>query len=165
MRSWGPTACVAVIVLVIAAASSVRADTLAAGRAAFQRSDYVTAARLLGPVAEHGNSKAQMLIGFMFANGRGLPQSYDAAVYWYRLSAEQGDSTAQHLLGLMYDKGQGVPLDAVLAYKWLNLAAAGAPKSTREYYLRLRDAVASKMTRAQIEAGQSLALHWVPSRF
>lgn len=137
-----------------------RADALAAGRGAFARHDYVTAARLLGPLAERGNPQAQMLLGFMFATGQGVPQNYDAATYWYRRSAEQGNTSAQSLLGLMYDKGHGVPLNDIAAYKWLNLAAAGAPKRSREYYLRLRDAVASKMTRGQIEYGQYLALEW-----
>jgi hypothetical protein len=34
----------------------------------------------------------------------------------------------------------------------------------REYFLRLRDAVASKMTRAQLDLGQQLALEWSMTR-
>jgi hypothetical protein len=52
----------------------------------------------------------------------------------------------------------------VQAYKWLNLAAAHGPKNNREYFLRLRDAVASKMTRAQLDLGQQLALEWSMTR-
>jgi TPR repeat protein len=61
----------------------------------------------------------------------------------------------------MYDKGHGVHRDVVLAYKWLNLAAARASRREREYFLRLRNAVASKMSPAQINEGQRLALVWV----
>jgi TPR repeat protein len=136
------------------------ADSLAGGRAAFTKGDYVRAARVLLPLAERGNARAQAMVGFMFATGQGLPQSYDAAGYWYRLSAEQGDTTAQYLLGLAYDKGQGVPPDEVAAYKWLNLAAAGAPRRVRDDYARLRNAVASKMSRGQIAVGQWHALRW-----
>jgi TPR repeat protein len=136
------------------------ADIVAAGYAAHARGDYVRAARLLSRPAQHGNARAQALLGFMFANGQGVPQAYDAATYWYRLSAEQGNVTAQYLLGLMYDKGHGVPLDEITAYTWLNLATAGAPKRNREYYLRLRDAVASKMTHSQIIEGQRRSLEW-----
>lgn len=100
------------------------------------------------------------MIGFMYATGQGLPQAYDAAAYWYRLAAEQGDVTAQYFLGLAYDKGQGVPLDEVAAYKWLNLAASRAPKQMRENFAKLRNAAASKMTRAQIQAGQWYSLRW-----
>jgi uncharacterized protein len=62
----------------------------------------------------------------------------------------------------MYDKGLGVVRDEVLAYKWLNLAASAASKREGQYYLRLRDAVATKMTGAQIAEGQWLALNWMP---
>jgi TPR repeat protein len=99
----------------------------------------------------------------MYANGRGVPQSYDVAVDWYVRAAEQGDPVGQYLLGLMYDKGFGVTQDVIQAYKWLNLAAAHAPRSNREYILRLRDAVASKMTRAQLDVGQQLAVDFAPS--
>ena len=100
------------------------------------------------------------MLGFMYATGQGIPQSYDAASYWYRLGAEQGDTTAQYLLGLAYDKGQGVPLDEVAAYKWLNLAAARAPKRMRDNFAGLRNAVASKMTRGQIAVRQWHAVRW-----
>jgi TPR repeat protein len=137
-----------------------RADALGAGSAAFSSSDYNRAARLLLPLAERGNARAQAMVGFMYATGQGLPQAYDAAGYWYRLAAEQGDTTAQYLLGLAYDKGQGVPQDDVAAYKWLNLAAANAPRRTRENFAKLRNAVASKMSRGQIAAGQWHSLRW-----
>jgi TPR repeat protein len=149
-----------------AAADSTSATTLAhgnqlaAGIAAHEHGDYATAARLLAPLAARGYPRAQTLLGFMYESGQGVPQAYDAATYWYRQAAERGDATAQSLLGLMYDKGHGVPLDVVVAYTWLNLATAGASKREREYYLHLRDAVASKMTSGQIAEGQRLSLEW-----
>ncbi|WP_426418706.1 tetratricopeptide repeat protein [Bradyrhizobium genosp. A] len=147
-------------ILAIISVGPARADTLGAGSAAFSHSDYSRAARLLMPLAERGNARAQAMVGFMYATGQGLPQANDAAGYWYRLAAEQGDTTAQYLLGLAYDKGQGVPQDDVAAYKWLNLAAANSPKRTRENFAKLRNAVASKMSRSQIAAGQWHALRW-----
>ena len=148
------------VALGLGATLPTHADPLAAGAAAHGRGDYVTAARLLTPLAQHGYPRAQTMLGFMYESGQGVPQDYDAAAYWYRQSAELGDATAQSLLGLLYDKGHGVPLDDVAAYKWLNLAAANAPKREQEYYLHLRDAVASKMNNAQIAEGQSRALEW-----
>ena len=115
-------------------------------------------------LAQRGDAQAQAILGFMYANGRGVPQSYDAAVDWYLQAAEQGDPTGQYLLGLMYDKGFGVIPNVILAHKWLNLSAAHAPRQSREYVLRLRDAVASKMTRAQLDVAQQLALDFVPGR-
>jgi TPR repeat protein len=144
--------------------TTAHGDQLAAGIAAHSRGDHVTAARLFAPLAARGSARAQAMLGFMYATGQGVPQDYDAAAYWYRQAAERGDPTAQSLLGLVYDKGQGVPLDEVAAYKWLNLAAAAASKREREYYVHLRDAVASKMTSGQIAEGQRRALEWSERR-
>jgi TPR repeat protein len=144
----------------VAQAGSVQVD-----RASVGRSDLTTmAARRIIPLALRGDAHAQAVLGFMYANGRGVPQSYDVAVDWYLRSAEQGDPTGQYLLGLVYDKGVGVAPNIVFAHKWLNLAAAHAPRQNRENILRLREAVASKMTRAQLELAQQLAVDFVPSR-
>jgi uncharacterized protein len=89
-----------------------------------------------------------------------VPQNYAAAADLYRRAAEQGDAFAQSRLGLSYDKGHGVPLDLVLSYKWLDLAAARAGQRERDFYLRLRNAVASKMSLDQVIEGQKLALIW-----
>ena len=115
-------------------------------------------------LAQRGDAHAQAILGFMYANGRGVPQSYDVAIDWYMLSAARGDATGQYLLGLMYDKGFGVIPNVILAHKWLNLAAAHAPPQIRENVLRLRDAVAFKMTRAQLDSAQQLAVDFVPIR-
>jgi uncharacterized protein len=112
--------------------------------------------------AELGDPKAQTAVGFMYETGRGLPQDYMLAVSWYRRAAEQGYARAQHLLGLMYDRGQGVAEDYVVAHTWLNLAAAGAGQREREYYVRIRNALAYKMTVAQITEAQWRARHWRP---
>ncbi len=140
------------------------ADTLARANAAYSRGDYVGAVRMLTPLALRGNANAQALLGFMYENGYGAPQAYDAAVDLYTDAAIRGNAFGQSMLGLMYDKGHGVRQDVVLAYKWLNLAAAHASRRERDYFLRLRNAVASKMSPAQIHEGQRLALMWAPGR-
>jgi uncharacterized protein len=114
--------------------------------------------------AYRGDAHAQAMLGFMYANGHGVPQSYKVAVDWYQQSAHQGDPDGQYLLGLMYDKGFGVEMDVVKAYKWLNLAAAHAPLRYREDFLRIRDAVGSKMTQDQLGLAQRLAVDFVPTR-
>ena len=152
------------LILWVGAVSVAQAASLLGGRASVGRSDEVAAARRIIPLAQRGDAHAQAVLGFMYANGRGVPQSYDVAIDWYLKSAAQGDPTGQYLLGLMYDKGFGVTQNVVLAYKWLNLAAAHAPRQNREYILRLRDAVASKMTRAQLDVGQQLAVDFIPTR-
>ncbi|CCD94824.1 conserved exported hypothetical protein [Bradyrhizobium sp. ORS 375] len=140
------------------------ADSVAAARSAYARGDFVRAVRVLTPLALHGDARAQAMLGFMYENGFGTPQAYVVATDLYCQAAAAGDPFAQAMLGLMYDKGHGVPQDVVLAYKWLNLAAANTGHAQRSYYLRLRNAVASKMSASQIAQGQAMALAWVPGR-
>jgi len=141
-------------------AAHAAADPLASANAAYARGDYVLVVKLLTPLALRGNAEAQSFLGFLFENGYGAPQVYVTAADLYVQSAIRGNPFGQGMLGLMYDKGHGVPQDFVLAYKWLNLAAARSTKRERNYFLRLRNAVASKMSHAQIAEGQRLAMVW-----
>jgi TPR repeat protein len=152
----------AVLVLALVAAGSAQAASLRAGIAAFNRENFTAAATILHPLADQGDAKAQSYLGFMYSTGRGVPQNYVASAYWYHRAAEQGDATAQYMLGLMYDKGQGVAPNLIEAHKWLNLATAHAPPRTRDYSARIRDAVATKMTRGEIGVARMLASQWAP---
>jgi TPR repeat protein len=151
-------------VLALASAAPAAAGPLQAGIAAYNAHNYPVAAQLLLPLAEHGNARAQTYVGYMYANGRGLPQDYIAAARWYRHASEQGVAVAQFALGLMYDKGQGVPQDYVLAYKWLNLATAQATPRERDYWVRIRNAVGTKLSLVERTAGQRLAAEWYMAR-
>jgi hypothetical protein len=150
------------IIFAMSVVSVANANSLRDGTAAFVREDYVTAARILGPLAERGNPVAQFYLAFMYANGRGVPQNYDEAAMWCRRAAEQGHAGAQYMLGLMYDKGQGVPMNWVEAHKWLNLAAGHAPRRDRASWVRVRDALATKMTFGQLALARQFALDWRP---
>jgi TPR repeat protein len=59
------------------------------GLAAAKRGDYATALREWRPLAEQGRAVAQHNLGFMYANGQGVPQDYAAAVKWWRKAAAQ----------------------------------------------------------------------------
>jgi TPR repeat protein len=111
-------------------------------------------------VVVHGSAHAIGRLGFRYENGFGVPQNYIAAADLYRRAAELGDAFAQSRLGLSYDRGHGVPKDVILSYKWLDLAAARASRREHDFYQRLRDAVASKMSLEQVTEGQRLALMW-----
>jgi uncharacterized protein len=147
----------------IGAASAARADALGHATAAYNRGDYVRAARELSVLAAQGDPKALGLLGFMYEHGFGEPQAYVAAADLYAQGAAQGNPFAQAMLGLTYDKGHGVPQDFVLAYKWLDVAAARTRGHEHDTYARFRDAVASKMSRDEIAVGQRLALSWTTS--
>ncbi len=66
---------------------------------------------------------AQLNLGTMYDNGRGVAQDYGDAVKWYRRAAEQGNALAQFNLGVMYANGQGVAQDYAEAVKWYRRAA------------------------------------------
>jgi len=108
--------------------------------------------------AEQGNPKAQLDLGSMYHEGKGVPQDYRAAVDWYRKAAEQGLPQAQFNLGIMYYGGRGAPQDFVQAYRWLSLATAQGNEGAS----RFRDMVATRMTPGQIAEAQEMAKNWKP---
>src|SRR5689334_15696238 len=93
------TAVLVLKVLASAAFADPLQDALAAGRHA----DYVTEFRILRPLADQGNARAQFNIALMYARGLGTPQDYAEAVKWYRKAADQGDADAQYYLGFSYE--------------------------------------------------------------
>jgi TPR repeat protein len=145
--------------LAIAIPSAAQAQR---GEGAYRSGDYPRAAKSVGPAAERGNARAQAYLGFMYQYGRGVPQNYERAQYWYRRAAEQGNATGQKLLGLLLDKGLGTETNHIGAHVWLNLAAARTKGVEHEDNIRLRDAVASKMSLGQLADAQYLASTWFP---
>jgi uncharacterized protein len=66
---------------------------------------------------------------------------------------------------MLYAEGHGVMQDYVLAHMWFNLAATHIRASNtegRDLGIKNRDAVAAKMTSAQIAEAQRLADEWKP---
>ena len=139
---------------------SVFGDDYQDGLDADKRYDYKEAVRLYRLSAEQGDAEAQSNLGFMYANGQGVPQNYKEAVKWYRLSAEQGYLLAQIDLGVMYEKGQGVPQDYVSAHMWSNLAGINGDKDA----VKNRDIIEKRMSKQQIEKAQDMARNWKPTK-
>jgi hypothetical protein len=153
-----PAALFAILLIGAATMSASLADGLTRGTGGYKSG--ARTARELALAAARGDARAQAQLGFMYENGFGVPQNYVVAADLYQSAAAHGDVFGQSRLGLSYDRGHGVPQSVVFSYAWLNLAAAGASGRQADYYRRLRDAVASKMTAAQIFEGQRLALIW-----
>jgi len=150
----------ATLVVSLSLAAPVLAGPFEDGEAAYERGDYVTALRLMRPLAEQGQTNAQYFIGMMYAIGNGVRQDYVEAVKWFRKAAEQGDASAQNSLGSMYLNGYGVSQDYVVAHKWFNLAAARGNKLAE----RNRVTVSIAMTPDQIAEAQRLAREWKPKK-
>jgi TPR repeat protein len=138
--------------LLLVVAETAIADPFADGVAALDRRDYATALQLLRPLAESGNLDAQINLANMYFDGNGVPQDYREGVKWYQLAADKGSADAQIALGFLYEYGDAVRQDYVQAYKWFDLADAPS----------YRDAVAAKMTPAQIAEAEQLAKEWKP---
>lgn len=153
-----------VLLLLLAGfAPSASADAFAQGARAYARQNYIQSSLILLPLAEQGDPRAQTYLGVMYLRGQGVPQNFGAAAYWLHLGSEAGLPEAQYFLGLMYDKGQGVPQDFVLAHAWLNLAVAHAEPRVRGRWALIRDAVASKLSDAQLAEARRLAYEWHPN--
>jgi TPR repeat protein len=86
---------------------------------------------------------------------------YAAALREWTPLAEQGDAEAQFNLGVMYFEGQGDLQDYVTAHMWANIAAVNGSEMAPE----LRNAIAKRMTPAQIHAAQKRAKDCVAKNY
>ena len=82
----------------------------------------------------------------------------DEALTRWRAAADAGDRRAMLALGRLHHQGLGVIQDYVEAHKWLNLAASQGEVAA----LAERDALAAKMTPAQVAKAQERAAAWRP---
>jgi TPR repeat protein len=141
----------------LAAAVPAFAD-FQAGLDAYQKGDYVTAAKEWRPLADQGSAAAQLNIGLLYLDGHGVPQDYGEAVMWLRRSAEQDNTEAQHDLGALYGAGKGLKRDYVQAYKWMNICAAKGNTGC----ITQRDLLTKKLKAGQISEAQRLATQFQP---
>jgi TPR repeat protein len=110
----------------IAAASTEHRDATAAladARTAMKAGDYVTALRILPPIAEGGDAVAQNMLGMLYLQGWGVEQDHEKALSLFRKSAGQGDPKGAYNLGRMYDNAWGVTKDFAEAVKWYRASA------------------------------------------
>lgn len=152
---------ICLIVCTAAVSGAIAGGSFQAAVRAYTAHKYALASRLFTDLSIAGDARAQTYLGYMYANGIGVPQNFMVAAGWYRCASQRGNPQAQYMLGLMYDKGQGVPQDYVVAYSLLNLAVAGAGPE-RERWTLIRDAVASKLSLIERNRAQQLAFEGPP---
>lgn len=83
-------ACMSVAVA-LAAPPSV-AETLEEAVDSYRPEDYARASEFFLPLAHRGNAAAQESLGFMYAEGRGVPRDYVQAYMWLYLSLSRSES-------------------------------------------------------------------------
>lgn len=111
-----------------------RNSQLEAGVSALKTGEYPVAFKKLGVLARLGDSKAQYLVGQMYAFGWGVPKSDEDAIKWFRKagmwSTGTGDpaAAAEYYVGQSYSDGTGVPRNETESQKWFRRAADGGYK-------------------------------------
>ena len=108
----------------LSAEASDAQDCYDAGVRYNKAKDYAEAIKWFIKSADQGNAKAQVGLGLMHYEGRGVSQDYAEAVKWYLKAANQGKADAQRELGTMYYSGEGVPKNLIEAKNWFGKAAA-----------------------------------------
>jgi len=125
MRKVGFTtlgASLAACLMAAAVAISASAGPFEDAFAANARGDYATALRLYRSRADQGDADAQVFLGDMYCEGRGVPQNYAEALTWFRKAADRGNALAQVRLGFAFESGHGVPRNDAEALKWYRKA-------------------------------------------
>jgi hypothetical protein len=123
LASLGPAWLMGAI-MTLAVSSASMATPFDDGVVAAQRGDLSTAATLYRQAADQGDSRAEFVLGVMYANGQGVAQNASEAARWYEKAADQGEAGAQYSLGALYRDGTGVPQDTQKAAYWFGRAAA-----------------------------------------
>ncbi len=116
----------------LAGAPALAADPLGDALTAYDSGNYKKAAGLLQPLANNGDSIAQLKLGLMFYFGNGVKEDEQQAVFWLKRSAAQGNLDAMYQLGNVYTFGADthkLTADAdVEAVKWYFEAARAGHK-------------------------------------
>jgi localization factor PodJL len=83
---------------------------------------------MIGPsslrsAAASGDASAQFEVASRYAEGKGVPKSFEQAAIWYQRAAAQGLSQAQYRLATLYERGWGIKADLERARVWYKRAA------------------------------------------
>ena len=88
--------------------------------------------------AEQGIAESQYNLAQCYANGLGVKQDAEKAVFWYQKAAVQGNPYAQFNLGGCYLQGIGVPVNKSVAKKYFEAAKRNgherADEILKEYF-------------------------------
>ena len=100
---------------------------------------------------------AQVNLGFLYKNGKGVERNLRTAEQWFRKAADQGSSRAQNNLGNMYLQGIGVEQNDQLAAEWFRRASL-QDNHRAQYRLGMLYLLGRGVQRNPIEAYAWLAL-------
>ena len=113
--------CIAALALVVGIAIAGDFDDV---QSAVQRKNFVSAVKLLQPLAERGDRRAQAFLAYVTVYRNDVPKDFPAAVIWTQKAADQGEAMGKVLLGMLYLNGQGVQQDEEQGVTLIRQAAA-----------------------------------------
>lgn len=103
----------------------VRAEALAAAKAAYEKEDYAEAIKQYTLAAEHNSGEAMLRLGEMYERGTGTAEDPDKAFLWYRkasnaASVQEGGENCLRICWEQYQRYTGRQEDKALL--WLTRA-------------------------------------------
>ena len=133
------------------------ADSLATALKAIEDGQTKQAAQQLIPLANAGNSVAQVRLGSLYYLGQGVPEDEKQAVFYWKKAAGQGSADAMFHLGSAYLFGhqaaRTVPDPDREAATWY-FQAASAGHSEAQYHLGLLFLAGKGVIDSRIEAAR-----------
>ena len=109
-------------------------ERLAYGLAAYEIRDYVTALKVLKPLAEKYDPSAAYILGEIYGYAQGVQQDYKEAFKWYWRSGIQGYPRAQMVLASFYDGGVAVEKDRWHALQWYQCVYENEKSSAKDKF-------------------------------
>ncbi len=110
--------------------------------------------------ADQGNRKAMHNLAVIYAEGgiSSKKPDFRKAAIWFRKAAERGLTDSQFNLAILSERGLGVKQNLAEAYKWFSLAAGHGDKDAGNR----AEAIANRMTSAQLAAAKKRVSNWRP---
>ena len=112
-------------------ASMCLSVTLDEANAAYLAGDFEKAMSIATPLAAGGNAEAQLLVGVMCRDGKGVSKDVRRAFEMFERAAENGNVAAQFNVGKAYQDGQGTRRDYIRARYWYERADATQARDER----------------------------------
>ena len=110
--------------------------------------------------ADQGHAVAQLALGVMHSDGRGVTADTTEAARWFNRAAVQDVARKQDDSRVVYANSREVAQDDVTIYLWFDLAVARSTDDTRDSVVQSRETVAQRMTRNQVAEARRRARAW-----
>ncbi|GBE07320.1 localization factor PodJL [bacterium BMS3Bbin11] len=156
--------------------NSVMAQSTQDGLNAYQAENFEKAVKILTPLAENGDTRAQSTLGVIYYNGKGVIEDIDKAYVLFSRAASSGDIDAQFNLANLFLYDPALPVEVEdrdkEAVRWflhaarqghadaqyhlglLLMAGTGVTRNTEEAYLWIHKAALQEHKGAQIFLGE-----------